>query len=109
MNNREAHATAASLDPLLTLLLTIAGEKTMAAGECPMSVSRNGRPANGRTLDLGKASTMLRSVRRQPQTFGPFLSLILALCRRRRGAIAASGDCSVVPGGALFVVRYCSR
>ena len=68
-----------------------------------------GSSTNDSALERGKASTALRSVRHLPQTVGPFLTLFLTLCCQGPGPNSGKRDGSVLPEGALFVVRYSSE
>ena len=110
MNNRLVHISASIRASLSTWLLTIAGERAGAANEFPTKVARNSRTStSGSALERAEARPTFCSFRRKPQTPGPFLTLILTLCRRSPAADDGKRESSGLPNGARFVVRYSSQ
>jgi hypothetical protein len=110
MNNRVFRTIAASLASLSTQLLKVAGERAGAVNEFPIHASRDSRTSrDSRNLEPAKASTRLRSVRRWPQSLGPFMIMILTLRRQTPAAERGRLEKAALPEGALFVVRYGSR
>ncbi len=109
MNNQMVRMTTASLAWLSALLLKIAGQRIESANDFPMDVAPSGHASTDRsTAGSEAASAMLRCGRDWSQDLGPFLIMILTLRRQSAEIDRRKQNNSALPGGALFVARYCS-